>query len=161
MMTFNRTTGAYKPGAMADVRVGGWVELTVGEWTGDQECVVFGYVVAISGARITILIADDVFSPEKTVLERDQILEVDLADLSGSEFSPLAIDMEARQAVHEIEDKLIGEHQAEFDAFCPPEYRYSIERTRNASPEEYHAWTKGFAEVRHKFVERLVRSGKG
>jgi hypothetical protein len=66
---------------MAHVRVGGWVELTVGEWTGDSECVIFGYVVAISGARITILIADDLFSPEKTGLERDQFIEVDLEDL--------------------------------------------------------------------------------
>jgi hypothetical protein len=32
-----------------------------------------------------------------------------------------------------------------------------IERTRNASPEEYHAWCEGRMRVRHEFVEQLVR----
>jgi hypothetical protein len=157
MTAFDRKTGVYKPAAMEHVRLGGWVELTVGEWTGASECVVFGYVVAISGSRITIQIADDVFSPTKTGLERDQLITFDLEDISGSEFSPFAIEMEATQAIHEIEDQLIEQHQAEYDAFCPPEYRFHIERTRNASPEEYHAWCEGRMRVRHEFVEQLVR----
>jgi hypothetical protein len=138
------------------LRTCAWVEVTVGEWSGDQECVVFGYVVAISGARITIQVADDAFSPAKTGLERDQIITVDLADISGSEFSPFSIEMGARQAVYEIEDELIDQHQEEYDAFCPPEFRYSIERTRNASTEAYHAWCEGRMRVRRAFVEQLV-----
>jgi hypothetical protein len=114
--------------------------------------------VAISGRRITLLIADDVFSPEKTGLERDQLIEVALEDISGSEFSPFAIEMEAQQAMHEIEDKLIDEHQEEYDAFCPAQYRFEARpMPGEASPEEHHAWCKGWMEVRHEFVQQLLR----
>jgi hypothetical protein len=44
--------------------------------------VAFGYAVKISGDRIIIQIADEVFSPEKTGLRDRQLIEVDLEDIT-------------------------------------------------------------------------------
>jgi hypothetical protein len=100
MTAFDRKTGAYKPAAMEHVRLGGWVELTVGGWTGDSECVVFGYAVRISGDRIIIQIADEVFSPEKTGLRGGQLIEVDLEDITtrdGQRYSARSVSDGSRQ----------------------------------------------------------------
>jgi hypothetical protein len=119
---------------------------------------VFGYVVETSGRRITIEIADD----EKTGFKNEQLIEVDLEDIFGSEYAPYAVEMEARQAVYEIENELIEQHWKEFEAFCPPEYRFEAWPTPGvASPEEFHAWAKAWMRVRRAFVDQLIRSLEG
>jgi hypothetical protein len=52
-----------------------------------------------------------------------QLIEVELEDIFGSEFSTLQIEMEAQQIQIEIEGQLIDQHAEEFNAFCPSEYR--------------------------------------
>jgi hypothetical protein len=157
MSRYDRKTGASKPTAMDHVRVGGWAEVCVGEWTGDNERVVFGNVVCISGGRITIRITDEVFSPAKTGLRDGEEIEVGLEDIFGSEYSPSQTELEARGIQWEIECELIERHQAEFDAFCPPEY--AISRIPSISPENWDSWCKGLELVRRAFVERLIQIG--
>jgi hypothetical protein len=109
----------------------------VGEFDGNPQRLVFGYVVRISGNRITRHIADDVFSPEITGLEDGEEIEVDLEDIFASEFSQLQIELEARGLQNEIEGQWISQHWGEFNTFCPPEYR----------------------QARRAFVQHLIRTG--
>jgi len=157
----------YKPTAMEHVHVDGWVQLCVGEWCGDKERTVFGSVVGIDGRRITIeIFAEDEsspvkFSPAKTGLEDGQIIEVDLEDICASEFSPVVMDFEAFLMGDEIETELIDQHKAEFDAFCPPEYREAmVPKPGVASREEWDAWMAVHYRFRHAFAEQLIRRGK-
>lgn len=125
----------------------------------EKERVVFGYVARTSGRRITIHIADGVFSPAKTGLTDGQLIEVDLEDIFGSEFSPFQIELEAHHIQHEIESQLIDQHWEEFDAFCPPEYRDGTQPVSGfSSPEEWDVWINGHQRARRAFVEQLFRS---
>jgi hypothetical protein len=143
---------------MEHVRVGGWAEVCVGEWAGDKERVVFGYIVRIPGRRTTLRVADEVFSPAKTGFTNGQLIEVDLEDIFGSEFSPFQVELEARRIQNEIESQLIAQHQAEFDAFCPPEYALTrMPLSASATPEEWDAHAKGYCRARREFVEQLIR----
>ena len=155
---YDRKVGECKPTSMEHVRVGGWAEVFVGEWTGDNERWVFGYIVRISGHRIILRIADEVFSPAKTGLRDGEEIEVDLEDISGSEFSPFQIELEARGIQDEIMRQLIDEHQEEFNAFCPSEYAISrLPLPASSSPEERHAWCRERLRICCAFVDQLIR----
>jgi hypothetical protein len=157
---YDRKAGASKPTSMDDVRVGGWAEVCVGEWTGDNEQRVFGYIVRIAGRRISLQIADEMVSPEKTGLADGQVIEVELEDIFGFEFSPFQIDLEAWSVQMEIERELINQHQEEFDAFCPPEYALSRwPMPDSSSPEERLAFSRDCMRVRREFVDQLIQSG--
>jgi hypothetical protein len=157
MSHYDRKAAASKPTAMDHVRVGGWAEVCVGEWTGDKERMVFGHIVRISGRRITLRIADEVFSPAKTGLRDGEEIEVDLEDIFGSEYSPFQIELEARGVQREIETELIEQHREEFDAFCPPEY--AISRIPSIPADDWRAWCKGMERARRAFVAQLIQRG--
>jgi hypothetical protein len=88
-----------KPWSIEHVRVGGWAEVCVGEWDGNPARIVFGYVTRISDGRITLQVADEVCSPALTGIHDGDVIEVELEDLFGSDYSPLALQMEERQNV--------------------------------------------------------------
>ncbi|HZS57119.1 MAG TPA: hypothetical protein VFA65_22135 [Bryobacteraceae bacterium] len=82
-----------KPFELAHVQIGGWAEIYVGEVAPDganfdSERSVFGYVEDIANTTIYFRIADQVFSPAKTGFARGELVELELADLTASEFSP-------------------------------------------------------------------------
>jgi hypothetical protein len=95
---YDREGGSYKPTLMEHVRVGGWVEVCVGKCQGDEEQIVFGEVISIEEGTIYLQVTDQVCSFTKTGLADRDLIAVQLEDLYGSEYSPLAIKVASRWA---------------------------------------------------------------
>jgi hypothetical protein len=91
---YERAGGAYKPHVMEHVRVGGWAEVCIGKWRGEEDQIVFGEVVAIEDGTIYLRVNDQVCSFTKTGLADNDLIAVELEDLFGSEYSPRAIQVE-------------------------------------------------------------------
>src|SRR5262245_48934351 len=90
---YDRRGSTSKPTSLEHVRIGGWAELCVGEWAGDEEQIVFCRVLGFRrggfhGKEILLRVEDEVCSFEKTGFRNHQKIVVRLEDLWGSEFTP-------------------------------------------------------------------------
>jgi hypothetical protein len=155
---YDRKHRASKPASMEHIRQGGWAEVCVGDWNGDNERRVFGHVAVVEGSTIYIRVADEVCSFAKTGLYDGDLVAVTLEDIFGSEFSPEAIEWEARRMQHEVENAIMDEYREEFDRRYP---QYATGRkVEPQSEEEWDAWCRGKQAARQEFFDNLIPSGR-
>jgi hypothetical protein len=161
----NFNSRGWKPASVSDVKIGGWAEAYAGRFEDglDEQRVIFGCVVAISQdqTKIYLQVADTVFSPEKTGIARDSVIELELADLCAAEYSPEHQDWEAYCVRMEIENKLFSKYEEEFNRRYP---QYALETHPPKSftnPKEWQIWLDGWSRAQRAFLDELIAQGRG
>ena len=125
----------FAPKSMDHVKPLGWIEVVVGDGynyvDNDMRNLVFAIVVGFSETgTIYAVVADETQYTDLTGIEDGDVLELELADIAESEFSPAQQAVEMTCEMDEIESQIFNAQRDEFNRWYP-EYSDAARREHN------------------------------
>jgi hypothetical protein len=154
----------YAPRSLDHVKVGGWVEVVIGDEyvnvDGEQVNCIYATVVAITPAgRIYAVVADEVQDPHITGIQNGDVLELELADITKSEHSPAQQDWELYCQLQEVQRSIVKAHKAEFEERYPEFSDDAFGAAWAASAVDVDYGSR-WLEAQRQFVEMLTSEGR-